>query len=149
MIKAMKAKSRRGGNERRKKLRFPLRREIRYKLFDGGRIVARGRGESADMGSGGIAFRIGDALPLGSYLELSVSWPVPLDDGCPMQLIVFGRVLRFSEGKYVCGVEKWEFRTQSKERTEVIPMRVDNHLLRWVEYRRDVAMKAGAAAVSA
>jgi hypothetical protein len=148
-MKAMKAKSRRYGNERRKSLRFPIRREVRYKLLDGSRIVARGRGETADMSSGGIAFRIGEALPLGSYLELSVSWPVPLDDGCAMQLIVFGRVLRFSHGNYICGVEKWEFRTQSKERTEVIPMRVDNHLLRWVEYRRDVAMKADAAAATA
>ncbi len=144
--KEMKAKSSRGLDERRRKLRFPIHREVRYKLLDDGRIVARGRGETVDMGSGGIAFRINEALPLGAYIELSVSWPVPLDDNTPMQLIVFGRVLRFNSGRFVCGIEKWEFRTQARERKEVIPMRADNHLLRWVEYRREVAMKASVAA---
>ena len=132
-------------NERRKKMRFPLRREMRYKLLDEGRIAAQGCGETLDMASGGVAFRIPDALPLNCYVELAVSWPVPLDDGCRMQLIVFGRVLRFGEGKYVCTIEKWEFRTQARERRDIIPMRVDDHLVRWSEYRRDVAMKAGLA----
>jgi hypothetical protein len=145
-MKGMKAKSSRGSNERRRKLRFPLQREIRYKLLDDGRIVAHGRGESIDMSSGGIAFRIKESLPIGAYVELSLSWPVALDDQTPMQLIVFGRVMRWSGGVAVCGIEKWEFRTQARDRKEVIPMRVDNHLLRWVEYRREVAMKSTVAA---
>lgn len=141
----MKAR-RKSLNERRKKLRFPIKREVRYKLYDDGNVVAQGRGETTDLASGGIGFRISEALPLGSYLELSVSWPVLLEDTCRMQLTVFGRILRFGDGKYVCGIEKWEFRTAARELREVIPMRPDSKMLRWVEYRREVAMKAGMAA---
>lgn len=143
----MKAKRKRI-NDRREKIRFPIHRDMRYKLYNDGLVIAQGRGETTDLASGGIAFRIADALPLGSYVELSVSWPVLLEDSCRMQLIVFGRVIRFGDGKYVCGIEKWEFRTAAREMREVIPMRPDSKMLRWVEYRREVAMKASMGATA-
>ena len=80
--------------ERRKKARFPINRELRYKVLEGNTIVEFGVGTTLDMGSGGMAFVTAHQLPLGSFIELSISWPVLLEDSCPMRLIVFGRVVR-------------------------------------------------------
>jgi len=131
--------------DRRTKLRFPLNRELRFKLLENNEIVATGQGETVNMSSGGIAFRTSSALSDGSYIELSISWPALLDDSCPMRLVVFGRVARRSDSVAACTVEKWEFRTGSRQVTPVVPMRTDNRLMRWVEYRKEVLMKASAA----
>src|SRR5690349_19958764 len=81
-------------NERRSKVRFPMRREMRYKLLKDGATSESGSGETIDIGSGGIGFSIGHDLPVGAFIELSISWPVLLDQSCPMRLNVFGRVVR-------------------------------------------------------
>jgi hypothetical protein len=135
--------------ERRRKLRFPLNRELRFKLLKGDRIVAAGTGTTANVSSGGIAFQTDMSLPNGSYIELSISWPALLDDVCAMQLIVFGRVLRGADATKICTVEKWEFRTQSRYVAAKVPLRIDGKLQRWAEYRKEVTMRAGAVAASA
>jgi PilZ domain len=134
--------------ERRNKMRFPMNREVRYKLLEDERIMAVGLGTTTDMSSGGVAFHSDVDLPMGSYIELSISWPVLLDNTCPMRLIVFGRVLRGS-GTKVCSVEKWEFRTQSRQVATSMPLRVDGKLRRWAEYRKEVIMRTATAAVAA
>jgi hypothetical protein len=128
--------------ERRDKIRFVMNREVRYKLLEGDRIVASGLGTTENMSSGGVAFQSDVDLPNGSYIELSISWPMMLDDVCPMRLIVFGRVLRGAEETKVCTVEKWEFRTQSRKLTTAISLRIDGKLQRWAEYRKEVLMRA-------
>jgi len=125
-------------------MRFPMNREMRYKLLENDRIVAAGLGTTANMGSGGIAFQSDAELPDGYFIELSISWPALLDDVCPMRLIVFGRVLRGSEETKVCSVEKWEFRTQSRQATTNMPLRIDGKLQRWAEYRKEVMTRASA-----
>lgn len=131
--------------DRRTKLRFSLNRELRYKLLDNETIVATGNGETIDMSSGGVAFRTDALLTPGNYIELSISWPALLDDSCPMRLVVYGKVVRCSDALAACTVEKWEFRTGSRHITPVITMNSDNRLRRWVEYRKEVLMKAAAA----
>jgi hypothetical protein len=139
--------------ERRAKLRFALKREVRYKLLENDKIIATGQGETIDMSSGGVAFRttISQAtIPEASYyIELSISWPALLDDSCPMRLVVYGRVTRVSDSMIASTVEKWEFRTGSRQVTPVIPIQTDHRLMRWVEYRKDVLMKSAAGAASA
>ena len=135
--------------ERREKMRFSMVRELRFKLLEKDRIVASGFGTTANMSSGGVAFMSDAELPNGSYVELSISWPALLDEECPMRLIVFGRILRGSEYTKVCTVEKWEFRTQSRQMTARTPLRMDGKLQRWAEYRREVMMRAQAAATPA
>lgn len=131
-------------SERRSKMRFPITRDLRYKLLDRDRIVAAGSGTTANMSSGGIAFQSDVELPAGSYIELSISWPALLNEVCPMRLIVFGQVLRNPEEETVCSVEKWEFRTQARQITAYMPLRMDGKLQRWAEYRKEVTMRAAA-----
>lgn len=139
----------RKSTERRNKMRFPMNRELRYKLLEDECIVAAGLGTTINMSSGGVAFQSDAGLPDGSYIELSISWPALLDDSLPMRLIVFGRVLRGSQETKVCTVEKWEFRTQARHVTTSIPLRIDGKLQRWAEYRKEVMMRTAAAAAPA
>ena len=81
-------------NERRSKFRFAIQRDVRYKLVKDGVVVAAGGGQTINMCSGGIAFVTERPLTPGGFVELSISWPVLLDDTCPMRFVVFGRILR-------------------------------------------------------
>jgi hypothetical protein len=135
--------------ERRTKLRFAVNRQLRYKLLDHEKIVATGEGETVDMSSGGIAFRTNADLTAGNYIELSISWPALLDDSCPMHLVVYGKVVRRSDGLVASTVEKWEFRTGSGKISLVAPVQTDRRLIRWVEYRKEVMMKAATATAAA
>ena len=128
--------------DRRNKLRFPFNRELRFKLLENDTVIAAGEGETIDMSSGGVAFRTTKALTAGSLIELSISWPALLYDSCPMRLVVFGRVARRSDSVVACTVEKWEFRTGSRQATSVIPIGTDSRLMRWLEYRKEVIMRA-------
>jgi hypothetical protein len=125
--------------ERRGKLRFPMQRDLRYKLLKDGATTESGTGETVDLGSGGVGFSIGREVPAGVFIELSISWPVLLEESCPMRLIVFGRVVRSDNGKSACTIDKYEFRTQSRV---VHPMtsRTDTMLQKWADtVRRDAA----------
>jgi hypothetical protein len=99
---------------RRAKVRFPIHRELWYKMLESDPIVKSGMGETLDMASGGLAFQIDRALQAGAILELSISWPVLLENGCPMRLIVSGRVVRNWGRKSACIVNRYEFRTQAR-----------------------------------
>ncbi len=123
--------------ERREKVRFPMHRELRYKLLEGEAIIASGAGATCDMSSGGVAFTTDRPLATGGFIEVSISWPRALDDGCPMRLIVFGKVLRSGFHRSVCTVEKYEFRTQARALQFAVPIRHDDKLQRWArEYEK-------------
>jgi hypothetical protein len=126
-------------DERRGKFRFPIRRELRYKLLRDGAVAEAGIGETVDIGSGGIGFAIDRDLPVGAFIELSISWPVLLNESCPMRLNVFGRVVRNEAGKCACTVDKYEFRTQSRD-IQTQPVRHDSMLQRWAEAARKDAL---------
>jgi hypothetical protein len=134
--------------ERRKKARFPINRELRYKVLEGNTIVEFGVGTTLDMGSGGMAFVTAHQLPLGSFIELSISWPVLLEDSCPMRLIVFGRVVRSAGRQTACTVDKYEYRTQARVVRPIAPVRNDSMLQRWADNIRKESMKAASASGS-
>ena len=125
--------------DRRNKHRFAIQRDIRYRIADDGVVVAAGSGQTINIGSGGVAFATEGPLHRGALVELSISWPVLLDETCPMRLIVFGRILRTQGRKAVCTVDKYEFRTQSRTLQTMPTTRTDTMLQRWA----DTARKGG------
>ena len=127
--------------ERRAKARFPMNRELRYKLLEDQTIVESGMGRTVNMGSGGVGFQIDHSLQPGTFIELSISWPVLLDDSCAMRLIVFGRVVRSWSRNSACRVEKYEFRTQSRAIHQVVAVRTDSMLQRWADGMRKEGLK--------
>ncbi len=100
-----------------------------------------------DMSSSGVAFLGQHPARPGQLIELSISWPVLLNDTCPMRLIVFGRVVRCMGFRTACTVDKYEFRTQARMvRESPIPIRNDSALFRWAEAVRLKEMEARASA---
>jgi hypothetical protein len=131
--------------ERRNKFRFGIQRELRYKVLEDGAMIASGAGQTVNMGSAGVAFAGEHQLKPGAFVEVSISWPVLLDQTCPMRLIVFGRVLRSVGKKNVCSVDKYEFRTQSRTLQMPGVPRSDGMLQRWAEGIRKEGLKASQA----
>jgi hypothetical protein len=118
--------------DRRSKYRFPMQCDLRYRLLKDGAPLETGLGHTIDIGSGGVSFAVDHDLPSGHFIELAIRWPVLLDDSCPMQLVVFGRVLRCQDGKCACTVGKYEFRTQARSAGLALT-RTDSVLRRWAE----------------
>ena len=127
--------------DRRAKARFPIRRELRFKVLDNGSIVSSGMGNTHDIGSGGVSFFSDGEAKVGSFVELSISWPVLLDDACPMRLIAFGRVVRSGGGWSACTIDKYEFRTQSRAYQPSPAVQNDSRLQRWAGSRVKEGMK--------
>lgn len=118
------------GNDRRSKHRFTLQRELRFKVLENDRIVETGTSQTIDISSGGVAFEA-ESLKNGVLVELSISWPVLLDETCLMRLIVFGRVVRAGKRSAACTIDRYEFRTQARVCQPQPTARVNNTLRRW------------------
>ncbi|MDW8130840.1 MAG: PilZ domain-containing protein [Bryobacterales bacterium] len=97
--------------ERRTARRFPLEQEVRFRLFN--RHGAEfGLGKTVNMSSRGLLIRTEHQLVPGDRLEVSVSWPVRLNNECPLKLVATGRVVRTEPGQAAVMIERYEFRTQ-------------------------------------
>jgi hypothetical protein len=94
------------------KRRFPLEQEVRYKMLYGQRLAESGTGKTANMSSGGVWFNTTNTLTPGMPIEISMNWPVLLNDTCPMKLMIYGCVVRSDEKGAAVAIERYEFRTQ-------------------------------------
>ena len=101
-----------GDRERRSKRRFQIEQEVRYKMLYGQRIAETGTGKTMNISSGGVWFSTENMLTAGMPVELSMNWPVLLNDSCPMKLMIYGCVIRSSEKGAAVAIERYEFRTQ-------------------------------------
>ncbi len=129
-------------NDRRAKHRFAIERQLRYKLAEDGVVVAAGSGQTLNICSGGVAFLSEQALTPGGFVELSISWPVLLDESLPMRLIIFGRLLRCSGQTSICTIDKYEFRTQSRTFQPTTVTRTDGMLQRWADGLRKESLRS-------
>jgi hypothetical protein len=98
--------------ERRTKRRFEIDQEVRYKMLYGQRIAETGVGRTMNISSGGVWFSTENMLTSGLPVELSMNWPVLLNDSCPMKLMIYGCVVRSNEKGAAVAIERYEFRTQ-------------------------------------
>ena len=98
--------------ERRTKRRFQIEQEVKYKMLYGQRIAETGTGRTMNISSGGVWFSTESMLTSGMPVELSMSWPVLLNDSCPMKLMIYGCVIRSNERGAAVAIERYEFRTQ-------------------------------------
>jgi hypothetical protein len=98
--------------ERRTKRRFQIDQEVKYKMLYGQRIAETGTGRTLNISSGGVWFSTESMLTSGMPVELSMNWPVLLNDSCPMKLMIYGCVVRSNERGAAVAIERYEFRTQ-------------------------------------
>jgi hypothetical protein len=100
--------------ERRVKRRFPIEQDVLYKMLYGQRIAETGIGKTMNISSGGIWFSTETVLSSGMPIELSLSWPVLLNDSCPIKLMIYGCVIRSSRRGTAAIIERYDFRTQAR-----------------------------------
>jgi hypothetical protein len=101
--------------ERRRKRRYPLALHVRWKLIPVRSVPETGTGTTKDVSSGGILFCPNKELPEGHQLEMSISWPVLLENFPALQLAVSGLVIRTTENGSAVRILNHEFRTMARE----------------------------------
>jgi hypothetical protein len=99
--------------DRRHSDRFPIEREVRYKVLNKRSDEEAGDGRTINISSSGVLFTSEHVLLPGRRMELSISWPAQLDNKCALKLVARGRVVRFEEGRAAVEIQQYEFRTQS------------------------------------
>ena len=102
-------------SDRRTADRFPIEREVRYKVLNKKNSDEMGVGQTVNMSSNGVYFTTEHMLLPGKRLELAISWPAQLNDTCPLKLVARGRVVRFEPGKAALEIQHYEFRTQGAQ----------------------------------
>lgn len=107
-------------NDRRTSDRFPIEREVRYKVLNKKSSEEIGVGRTINMSSTGVLFTTEQLLLPGRRVEVSISWPAQLDNRCGLRLVARGRVVRFDEGKAAMEIQQYEFKTQGK--APIIPI---------------------------
>jgi hypothetical protein len=101
--------------DRRGSDRFPIEREMRYRLTsrrDGG---AEGSGQTLNISSNGVLFRTADErLTPGKRIEMSINWPAQLDNRCFLKLVARGRIARVTGDEVAVEIHQYEFRTAGR-----------------------------------
>jgi hypothetical protein len=101
-----------GQADRRHSDRFPIEREVRFRILSK-RSEENGDGKTLNISSSGVLFTSEQVLLPGRRLELSISWPAQLNNKCALKLVAKGRIVRFEEGRAAMEIQQYEFRTQS------------------------------------
>jgi hypothetical protein len=115
--------------ERRIKRRFQIDQEVRYKMLFGQRIAETGVGRTINISSGGVWFSTENMLTSGMPVELSMNWPVLLNDTCPMKLMIYGCVVRSNGKGAAVAIERYEFRTQGRTFQSTAPAPLEMRLV--------------------
>ena len=98
-------------DNRRKTSRFPIVREIRYRMATRDNAFEAGVGATINISSGGVYFTTDKPLLPGRRVELAISWPAELDRNTALKLVARGRVVRVETGRAACEIQSFEFRT--------------------------------------
>jgi hypothetical protein len=100
--------------ERRAADRFPIEREIRYRILGKRGSPDEGVGRTLNISSNGVLFTTDKILIPGRRIEVSISWPAQLDNRCQLKLVARGRVARLEQGRAAVEIQQYEFRTAGK-----------------------------------
>jgi hypothetical protein len=104
-----------GQADRRHSDRFPIEREVRYKILSKRSGEETGDGKTVNISSSGVLFTANQVLLPGRRLELSISWPAQLNNKTALKLVARGRIVRFEDGRAAMEIQQYEFRTQSSQ----------------------------------
>jgi hypothetical protein len=100
-------------DDRRSADRFPIERDVRFKILNRKMAEEVGTGKTINMSSNGVLFTTDQYLLPGRRLEISISWPAQLNSKVNLKLVARGRVVRCDEGRAAIEIHQYEFRTQS------------------------------------
>ena len=97
--------------DRRRSERFPIEREVRYKVLGKKSLGELGAGQTVNISSSGVLFKGEPFLLPGKRVELSISWPAQLNKKANLKLVARGRVVRYEGGCAAIEIQQYEFRT--------------------------------------
>lgn len=106
-------KTEKNKDDRRGADRFPIEREVRFKILNRKSTDEVGSGRTINMSSNGVLFTTDQYLLPGRRLEVSISWPAQLNAKVNLKLVARGRVVRCDDGRAAIEIHQYEFRTQS------------------------------------
>jgi hypothetical protein len=109
-----------GMSERRASTRFPIRSELQFKTSNKRFAIISGTGRTVNISSSGLLFESNSDLALGSSLELSIEWPVRLNEKCLLRLIAKGRIVRQNNRQFAVEVLRYEFRTHAASKKSAL-----------------------------
>jgi hypothetical protein len=101
--------------DRRASDRFPIERDVRYKILNKRGAEEAGAGKTLNMSSSGVLFTTDTFLLPGRKVEVAISWPAHLDNKCPLKFVARGRVSRSEDGQAAVEIHQYEFRTQGSK----------------------------------
>ena len=101
--------------DRRHSDRFPIEREVRYRVLNKRSSEEIGDGKTVNISSSGVLFTVEHMLLPGRRMELAISWPAQLNNKTALKLVARGRVVRFEGGRAAIEIQQYEFRTQSSQ----------------------------------
>jgi hypothetical protein len=109
-------------DDRRSADRFPIEREVRYRVLSRKSSLEgeSGVGVTVNMSSNGVLFTTDRYLLPGRRLEVSISWPAQLNSKIALKLVARGRVVRSEEGRAAIEIHQYEFRTQANQGPTVV-----------------------------
>ncbi len=99
--------------DRRSSDRFPIERDVRYRILSRRSPEDGGQGKTINMSSSGVLFTTDQFLIPGKRLELSVSWPAQLNERCALKLVARGKIVRTEHGMAAVEIQQYEFRTHA------------------------------------
>ena len=102
-------------NERRASDRFPIERDVRYRILNRKTGDELGAGKTVNMSSNGVLFTTDGFLIPGRRVELAISWPAQLNSKVALKLVARGRVVRSEDGMAAVEIQQYEFRTQASQ----------------------------------
>jgi len=111
--------------DRRHSDRFPIQREVRYRVLNKRGGEETGEGQTLNISSSGVLFTTAHLLLPGRRMELSISWPAQLNNKTALKLVARGRIVRFEEGCAAIEIQQYEFRTQSSAAAAAAPKLVN------------------------
>ncbi len=102
--------------ERRAAERFPMERQVRYKVTGRKGACQEGAGTTINMSSRGVLFTTDAPVPPGRRIEVSINWPAQLNETCALRFVAHGRVVRSDDSTAAIEIGRYEFRTRRAQR---------------------------------
>ena len=98
-------------DNRRKSNRFPIVREVRYRISSRDNVFEAGVGNTVNISSSGVLFTTERPLLPGRRIEMAISWPAELNRNTALKLVARGRVVRTEDGRSAAEFQHVEFKT--------------------------------------
>ena len=108
-------KTNRDSNDRRAADRFPIEREVKFRVLTRKTAEESGAGKTVNMSSNGVLFTTDQVLLPGRRVEVAISWPAQLNSKVALKLVARGRVVRYEPGYAAIEIQQYEFRTQASQ----------------------------------